>query len=214
VRRVLERVSRERRVTAEDGSSRDLDPVAIPPREGEALRAWVARERARQTLEVGLGFAVSTLYICEALLAANRDGVRHVAIDLQQTSRFADAGLRLLEDAGVGGLVEHLAEDSQLALPRLLRDGERFDLAFVDGDHRFDALFVDLFFVGRLLRPGGIVFVDDHQLPAIARAVSFFVGNLEWVVEELSPGDPHHQWIVLRTSASPDTRPFDFFVDF
>ena len=92
--------------------------------------------------------------------------------------------------------------------------GRRFDLAFVDGNHRFDGVFVDLVYLGRLVRPGGIVFVDDYQLPAVARAASFFVTNLGWTIEEVSTADEHHHWAVLRTSAAPDTRRFDDFVDF
>jgi hypothetical protein len=65
-----------------------------------------------------------------------------------------------------------------------------------------------------LLRPGGIVFLDDYQLPGIARAASFFLTNLGWQLEEVSDTEPRHHWAVLRTSTSPDTRSFDHFVDF
>jgi hypothetical protein len=75
-------------------------------------------------------------------------------------------------------------------------------------------VFLDLTYVGRLVRPGGVVIVDDYQLPAVAWAVSFFRRNLEWVLEEVSPHDALHQWAVLRTSSFVDTRPFDFFVPF
>jgi hypothetical protein len=33
------------------------------------------------------------------------------------------------------------------------------------------------------------VFVDDYQLPAVARAVSFCVTNLDWTLEEVSAAD-------------------------
>ena len=89
-----------------------------------------------------------------------------------------------------------------------------FDLAFVDGNHRFDGVFVDLIYLGRLVRQGGIVFLDDYQLPAVARAVSFFLTNLGWMLEEVSAADDYHRGAVLRTSAVPDTRPFDFYVEF
>ena len=118
------------------------------------------------------------------------------------------------EEAGVSGLVEHHAEESQLALPRLLGEALVFDLAFVDGNHRFDGVFVDLVYLGCLVRQGGIVFLDDYQLPAVARAVSFFLTNLGWTLEEVSAADDYHRWAVLRTSAVPDTRPFDFYVEF
>ena len=84
----------------------------------------------------------------------------------------------------------------------------------VDGNHRFDRVFVDLFYLGRLVRPGGIVFLDDYQLPGVARAASFYKTNLGWTLEEVSAPDDLHRWAVLRTSALPDARPFDHFVDF
>jgi hypothetical protein len=110
--------------------------------------------------------------------------------------------------------VEHHAEESQITLPRLLSQGRRFDLAVVDGNHRFDAVFLDLAYLGRLLRPGAIVFLDDYHLPAIARAASFFLTNRGWTLEEISTAEDRHHWAVLRTSTTPDTRPFDYFVDF
>jgi predicted O-methyltransferase YrrM len=214
VRDVLERLQAEGTVTAADGSAHELFPVAIPAAEGEALRDYVIREGASRTLEVGLGYAVSTLYVCDGLMENGDPAATHVAVDPYQASRFAGCGLQLLEQAGVVQLVEHFAAPSQLVLPRLLAEGRSFDLAFIDGDHRFDGVFVDLYYAGRLVRPGGVVMIDDYQLPALARAVSFFASNLGWSIEELAPPDPHHQWAVLRTSRLPDRRAFDFFVDF
>jgi predicted O-methyltransferase YrrM len=214
VSEVLERLRVEGTVAALDGSTHRLFPVAISAAEGEALCEQVLREDASATLEIGLGYGVSTLYFCAGLIENGYAGSMHVAVDPFQSSRFANCGLRLLAEAGVAHLVEHHAEPSQLALPRFVLEGRSFDLAFVDGDHRFDGVFVDLYYAGRLVRPGGIVILDDYQLSAIERAASFFTSNLGWTLEELSPPDPYHQWAILRTSALPDRRPFDFFVDF
>jgi predicted O-methyltransferase YrrM len=186
--------------------------VSITPAEAEALRGWVEREGATRTIEVGLGYGVSALAICEALTRS--DDARHVVIDPFQDTRFGGEGLRRLEEAGMAPLVELHPEESQLVLPRLVSEGRRFDLAFVDGNHRFDAVFLDLVYLGRLVRGGGIVFLDDYQLPAVARAVSFCTTNLGWELEEVSPPDELHQWAVLRTSAAPPERRFDHFVDF
>jgi len=49
---------------------------------------------------------------------------------------------------------------------------------------------------------------------AVARAVSFFVTNLGWTLEEVSAADGLHRCAVLRTSAVADTRPFDYYVEF
>ncbi|MDP8948944.1 MAG: class I SAM-dependent methyltransferase [Actinomycetota bacterium] len=215
VRGVIERVVRDGTAVARsDGTPHDLFPVAASAAEGEALRGWVIKEGATRTIEIGLGYGISALHVCEGLLANAGPTARHVVVDPYQATRFSDCGLQLLEEAGVAGLVKHHAEESQIALPRFLSEGRSFDFAFVDGNHRFDGVFVDLYYLGRLVRPGGIVFVDDYQLPAIARAASFFQRNLGWMLEEVSAWDDVHQWAVLRTSAVPDTRPFDHYVDF
>jgi predicted O-methyltransferase YrrM len=191
-----------------------LFPTAVSTAEGEALRAWVTNEGARHTIETGLGYGVSSLFILEGLLTKGEDAVRHVAIDPHQATRFANCGLQFLEEAGVSQLLEHHAEESEIVLPRFLSEGRTFDLAFVDGNHRFDGVFLDLIYLGRLVRRGGIVFLDDYQLPAVARAASFFVTNLGWELAEVSEPDDLHQWAVLRTSELADTRPFDYYVDF
>jgi predicted O-methyltransferase YrrM len=215
VREVVDRLVRDGTAVARsDGTVHTLFPVAASAAEGEALRDWVVREVAARTVEVGLGYGISALHVCEGLLTNGSPNARHVVVDPNQATRFADCGLQFLDEAGVGDLVEHHAEESQIVLPRLLSEGGEFDLAFVDGNHRFERVFVDLFYLGRLVRPGGIVFVDDYQLPSVGRAVAFFVTNLGWTSEEVSAADDLHQWAVLRTSRGADTRTFDHFVEF
>jgi len=216
VRSVIERLVRDGTAVARsDGTLHSLFPVAASAAEGEALREWVLQEEATRTIEIGLGYGISALHVCEGLLGnASEATARHVVIDPYQARRFSDCGLQFLDEAGVAEMVEHHAEESQIALPRFLGEGRSFDFAFVDGNHRFDGVFVDLFYLGRLVIPKGIIFLDDYQLPGVARAASFFVSNLGWALEEVSAADDLHQWAALRTSAVPDTRPFDHYVDF
>jgi predicted O-methyltransferase YrrM len=200
VREVIDRLARDGTAVARaDGSVHELFPVAISPAEGEDLRARVMRESATRTIEIGLGYGMSALFICEGLLKNGAAFARHVVIDPHQPTRFGNCGLQFLEEAGVADMVEHHGEGSQIVLPRFLGEGRRFDLAFVDGPHRYDAVFVDLYYLGRLVRAGGIVFVDDYQLPAVAAAISFFTRNRDWAIEDVSAPDQHHQWAVLRT---------------
>ena len=220
VRKVRERLFRSGAVVGRaDGRSRELFPVAIGEEEGLALREWVRREGALRTLETGLGFAISTLFICEALLA-NGPEVRHVAADPYQfkalpmhRTTYVGVGLQILEDAGVRDLVEFYAEESQIILPRLLAEGRQFDFAFLDGNHRFEGVFLDLIYTGRLLKEGGVVFIDDVQLPGVARGVKFCVNNLDWTSEDRGK-EGSHEWIVLRTGPREAfLRPIDEFVD-
>jgi len=221
LRSVREKLIADGTVVTPDGRLAEIFPVAIGPEEGAALRDRVVEEGATRTLEVGLGFAISTLFICEGLLM-NGPGGGHVAIDPFQLepapvagTTYAGVGLETLERAGAGDLVHVYQEESQIVLPRLLDEGRRFDLAFIDGNHRFDAVFLDLIYAGRLVAEGGIVFVDDTHLPAIRRAIEFCVDNLGWEpVGEGSEGTAH-EWTVLETGPrSLLHRPFTEFADF
>ncbi|MBI4346980.1 MAG: class I SAM-dependent methyltransferase [Elusimicrobia bacterium] len=212
---VLDRAIRSGRLVAKlDGSVHELYPVAIPAREGEQLLRWVEREGAHRTIEVGLGYAMATLFICAGLVANGRAGAQHVALDPHQRRRFSNVGRDLLGEAGLAELVELHEAPSELALPRLVSEGRTFDLGFVDGNHRFEHVFLDLTYLGRLVRGGGVIFLDDHQLPSTRKAVGFFTRNLGWTVEEQGVADPLHHWVVVRTTPVPLERAFDHFVDF
>lgn len=211
VRRVIERLARDGSMVARsDGTQHNIFPVAVSLAEGEALRNWICREGAVQTIEIGLGYGISALYICEGLLMNDNPDARHVVLDPNQLWRFSDCGLQVLEEAGVRHFVEHYAEVSEIALPQFLKEGRRFDLGFIDGNHRFDGVFLDLFYLGRLVRKGGILILDDYNLPGVRRAVSFFVSNLGWTVEDTI--DDYA--IVLRTGQQEDERDFRYFVEF
>ena len=211
VRRVIERLVHDGCIVARsDGTRHSIFPVAASPAEGEALRNWVCKEGAVNTIEIGLGYGFSALNICEGLLMSGNPAARHVVLDPNQSWRFSDSGLQVLEEAGVEKFVEHHIEFSEIALPRFLEEGREFDLGFVDGNHRFDGVFLDLFYLGRLIRKGGILILDDYNLPGVRRAVSFFLANLGWTVEEAI--DDYA--VVLRTAAQADKRDFRYFVDF
>lgn len=60
----------------------------------------------------------------------------------------------------------------------LLRD--TLDAAFVDGSHRFHEVFVDLYFLRKLVRPGGLIILDDATLPSVSAAIRYFDLNLGW----------------------------------
>jgi predicted O-methyltransferase YrrM len=83
VRSLRNRLVSEGSVIGADGTSLELFPTSIGPEEGASLVDVVREERASRTLEVGLGFAVSTLFICEGLLE-NGEGGRHLAMDPYQ----------------------------------------------------------------------------------------------------------------------------------
>jgi hypothetical protein len=222
VREVRERLLEAGTVVARaDGRARALSPVAIGREEGLALHQWVRKERALRTLETGLGFAISTLFICEALLENGSDG-RHVATDPYQfgslpthRTTYAGVGLQILEEAGARDLVEFYPEESQIeschdCSPRAGSSTSRSSMGTTASRACSSISSTRL----GSSRRGGIVFVDDAQLPGVRRAVDFCVANLGWVTEDRGEED-RHRWLVLRTGQRDVfSRDIAEFVDF
>jgi predicted O-methyltransferase YrrM len=165
----------QRFVLARDGTPMSISPHSVEKRAGEALRDLAIAEGAERTIEAGLALGLSALFLCQAVLER---GGRHVAIDPFQEESWNGAGLRTLRDAGVEDVVEVIDEESQLALPRLVAEGRRFGFAFIDGDHRFEGVFLDLYYMTRLVEPGGVVVVDDMWMPSARMAVAYVERNL------------------------------------
>jgi predicted O-methyltransferase YrrM len=164
----------------EDGNAVELVPHSVDRVQGQAMRDLAIAEGAEYTIEVGLALGMSALFLCQAVLSS---GGRHTAIDPFQRESWNGAGLKTLRDAGVEELVDVIEEESQLALPRLVAEGRRFDFAFVDGDHRFEGVFLDMYYMTRLVKPGGLVVVDDMWMPAVRTAVAYVEKNLGLTLE-------------------------------
>jgi predicted O-methyltransferase YrrM len=206
-------ISEGKVAAASDSSVNEIFPVAINRNQGETLRDWIVKEKAVRTIEIGLAWGISSLYICEGLLMNGDKDARHIALDPHQEG-FKNCGLQSLEEAGVKNMVEFYPEESQIVLPRFISESRQFDFAYVDGSHLFDRVFLDLIYLGRLVRPEGIIFGDDYQGQAVAKAVSFCVTNLGWKLEELAPKSERHRWFVLRTIKEPIHRMYPHFVEF
>jgi predicted O-methyltransferase YrrM len=230
VRRYVDRLYERGHLQGEDGSCTPLDPHALAEVDAREIRDLAVSEGVGTTLEVGLGLGLGTLSLCEALLEVGRPGARHVAVE-GFPSDFGGAGARTVRAAGVEDMVEQVHEESQLALPRFAVEGRCFDLALIDGDHRFEGIFLDLCFADRLVRPRGLVIVDDLWMPAIRLAVSYVERNLGW---ELLPAAMTRAFtwrrfrnlpvrrlrgvgdiaVLRRPRERPDRRSWDHFVPF
>lgn len=131
-------------------------------------------------VEVGLAYGSSALAIGEALLSVGAPQPRHVVIDPFQERAFGNVGWELLCRAGLDAIASLVAEPSSVALARLAASGFVADAAFVDGSHRFHEVFVDLYFLRKIVRPGGLVVLDDGWTPSVRTAVRYYELNLGW----------------------------------
>ena len=65
---------------------------------------------------------------------------------------------------------------------RCVAEGLTAAAAFVDGSHRFHEVFVDLYFLRRIVRPGGLIVLDDHSWLSVRTAERDFEVNMGWRV--------------------------------
>jgi predicted O-methyltransferase YrrM len=145
-------------------------PVAVDPREGSFLGHIVDAVKPRTSLEIGMAYGVSTLYLCEAL-ARQGHQVRHIVMDPFQTQQWRGIGLRNVKEAGYAHMVEFYEDRSEFLLPRLLADGTQLDFAFVDGWHTFDHVMMEFFYLNKMLRVGGVIAFDDAERRGINRVI-------------------------------------------
>lgn len=171
---VLEEILRTGKVKSPDGELLDAEPVSIPEEKGEFLQKLIDEIKPAVTLEVGLAYGVSTLFICDAL---DRENSRHIVIDPSQQESWKNIGLNNIRNAGYEKMIEFYAMPSFRALPQLESRGCRLDFAFIDGWHTFDYALVDFFFIDKMLKVGGIVVIDDTDWMAIRKLCRYITTN-------------------------------------
>lgn len=206
---VLGEMYRRGRVPALEGPKEfDLFPVGLTEGPGRALAELLRGEGAHATLETGFAFGLSALWILSATSGP------HTAVDLCQTSDYLGAGVRAVREAQLGHRLTLIERDSALALPELVTRGASFDAGFIDGNHRFEGVFLDLCFALRLVRPGGLVILDDRWMPSVRAAADYAARNLGVPLVTLDDHAAERRFIALRRPASEPTLAWDGFEAF
>jgi predicted O-methyltransferase YrrM len=207
---VLEEILATQMVVAEDGSRVKIHS-GISRSEGELLQSLIKKYDPTITLEVGLAYGISALFICDALKV--RPETRHIVIDPNQNQSGAGGawngiGFGNLKRAGFAGFVNLIEEPSYRALPQLERAGQTIDFAFIDGWHTFDFTLVDFFYIDRMLKVGGIVVFDDATWPAVRKVCRFVRTNLAYAVVGRDGIDGAEQSMKRTAGQILNRRPF------
>src|SRR5262245_38571575 len=101
---VLEEILRTGFVRMADGSKEEVHSH-ISSEQGTFLQDLIREARPETTLEIGLAFGISALFICDALQAI--PGARHIAVDPGQSAEpWRDTGIINLRAAGFDDMVE------------------------------------------------------------------------------------------------------------
>src|ERR1700686_1842600 len=100
IRAAIDKLYREGMVYGDDGFSKSLYPTSVTPGRGKFLGDLVRGLRPAATIEVGMGWGLSTLHILEAMVA--NGGVRqpHIIMDPFQRQAYHNVALMVLREAG------------------------------------------------------------------------------------------------------------------
>lgn len=144
------------------------------------------------TLETGIGVstalfaALGTVHTCVTPAAVEAERLRAYCAD----RGIATASLRI--EVGF----------SEAVLPRL--QPTPLDVVLIDGGHGFPTPMIDWFYAGGRLRRGGLLVVDDVQLPVVASLVGFLDADDRWssvvrtdkwvAFERRSEGELYEDW--------------------
>ena len=163
------------------------DSTRISVEEGLALFSLGVAGAVTTTLEVGLAYGFSTVFLLAAL--ERNGGGTHVAIDPFQATDWNGIGITTALNLASGGTaltaesIVLVEEPSHIALSDLERAGLTFGLTFIDGYHRFDDVLVDFTLAARMCPGGGAIVLHDMWLDSIAGVASFLRTNRTDFVE-------------------------------
>lgn len=190
------------------------DTTRISPEEGMALFRLALQTKATATLEIGLAYGFSTVYLLAAL--EHNGGGTHVAVDPYQFTDWDGVGLTTAQRLVAGSPVlgpdafRFMAVRSEHALVDLDRCQSRFGLTFIDGYHRFDDVLVDFTLAARLCPRGAVIVMHDMWLDSIATVAAFLRRNRPDFMEVDTGCDN----LLAMRRVGADDRNWDHFVPF
>jgi predicted O-methyltransferase YrrM len=175
---ILGRLYSDVRIVGTTGKIFDSRIALSSPNNLKEIERLVRQTLTENTLEIGMAFGGSSLIFASVGREVCAANYHHVAIDPYQTTVWDGVGVQSLQAAGLADCVELVEEQSCLALPRLLAEGRRFGLIYVDGSHLFEDVFVDAYFSARLLVDDGFILFDDSSNKHVAKTLAFIESNL------------------------------------
>lgn len=175
-RRILEAMYAAEPQLGTDGGLHSIDKVTrISWDEGLFLKSLHERLRPELSIEVGLAYGFSTVY----MLSAMKDGCygSHIAIDPWQSKNWHGIGLNKAVEMGMSDRFTLIEKDSANALAELREQGKRAQFFFIDGGHRFDNVILDFLLADKICDVNGYILFDDLWMPAIKKVCNFIEKN-------------------------------------
>lgn len=163
-----------------NSQAKGLPPISVLPLAGQHLSILAQTMGVKTVLEIGTLGGYSSICFAEA-------GAKVTSVEIN--SKHRDVAME-----NVAGLdVEILLGAAEDVLPKLVEEGRKFDMVFIDAD--FDNQWDQFDLAVKLTRPKGCVFLDDvvaamwknGQAPEDGDSILAKVGKDERVVATLVP---------------------------
>jgi hypothetical protein len=125
-----------------------------------------------RSLEVGLAYGISALFILEKHKELGNLEKSHIVIEPYPWGGVAEYNLKI---EGLMDLVDIRYSKSDEILPRLFYDNIRIQYAYVDTTKVFDTVLQDFYFIDKILDVNGILILDDCNggWPGVQRVARF-----------------------------------------
>lgn len=138
----------------------------------EALARYLA---PRSILEIGTRFGYSLVPLTRGALAAGARRLQVLSIDMESYDNAFPCGSQEVARRNFEACIGPLCAQSEVEVDFVVGDSHavrlppewRFDLVHVDGDHSEEGAYRDIVDAFALLRPGGVMLVDDLDQPAV-----------------------------------------------
>lgn len=168
----LDTVAAAPTTVAEDGSEIP-QRAQVNARYGRFLYYLVKQFQPSRILEIGMANGISSAYIAKAQAGYAGEGATHTIIDPFQSSDWQGAGRQTLKRLELDRFARVIEDFSIHAVPQLEKAGERFDFAFIDGNHCLDYTLADVLVCDRVLNIGGLIALDDSMAYGVNLAVPY-----------------------------------------
>ncbi len=172
---LVEKIYSTGKVANLSGVERFIYPWAISADIGNVLYDLITEHEVNKSLEIGLAYGLSTLFMCQA--HKNKNYGCHTAIDPCQSVEFQSIGVDQIKKANLVNHFRLLEEKDYDILPALLKAGEKFGFIFIDGLHMHDYVVLDYFYGDLLLEQDGLLAFDDCHAPGVSSAVAYLEKN-------------------------------------
>lgn len=169
---ILFNILRSQTVVDEEGTAYPLHSHTGEA-QGLLLQKLIMEIKPKKSLEIGLAYGISSLFILDALAQIKCNETVHYILDPEPDVYWNNIGLLNIRKAKFESMVDFRKLRSDDGLIQLIQEKQRVQFAYVDTTKVFDVVFADFYLINKILDVGGVIVFDDCGFPGIRKLVRY-----------------------------------------